>query len=257
MAGEQEEVVRYSISGGMKFAKHISQLINEIKANQEAEWNALGGEVELEYLNQDGYTLNSIDITHVEDFAEFDKFARENGIQFAITDDHKNPEIEHLWFKASNQNAINQFLQDVFDYDNDIDIDTDKIITPEDLIKQKKEEQEYSTEVKYKLHEQDYEKHEYRIQSFQTFDDMKIHLSENYDSLLSDSNLDIQSFNEIHSIKQLEKVLSKLDSPKINLKLERKPLLEKFAEKVKEVNTKAQEKTINKIKNKIPELDGR
>lgn len=259
MAGEQEEVVRYSVSAGMKFAKHIMQLIKDIEQDRYDKWEAMGGEVDYEYLNQDGYALNKIDITHLEDFDQFDKFAKENGVQFAITEDYKNPDIEHLWFKAKDQETLKTFMQEIFDYGDEInkEIDPEKIIDPEELIKQKHEEQEYIEEVKYKLREQDYENHEYRMQSFQSFDEMKAHLVENYDDLLRGSETEVPSFNDVHSTKQLENVLNKMDQSKITLKLERKPLLQEFAEKSKELTANMKNIAKDKIKHKVPEKDGR
>lgn len=259
MAGEQEEVVRYSISAGMKFAKHIFQIIDDIREQKIENFNNEGGEVDYDYLNFDGYTLNEIDITHLEDFDLFEQFAKENGIQFAITEDSLNPEIEHLWFKASNQSAINTFMQQVFDYGDEVEkeINPEDFIDPEELIKRKKEEQEFTQEVKYKLHVQNHETHEYIVDRFESFDEMKDYLVKNYDHLLVNSNLDIKSFSDIHSVKELEKVLEKIDKSKVNIKLDRKPLLEKFAEKSEEFTKNLKDKVRDKIKHKVPEKDGR
>lgn len=266
MAGEQEAandiILRFALRGGIKFSKHILQLTGNMRKKTKHKIkdhiDSRGGEIKFKKLNKEGHSVSNIDISHVEDFKVFDKFAKKHGIKYSITQDDFNPETEYLWFKAANQEAINTFLKEVIDYDTEVrkDIDPNKIVDTEELIRQKIDSQNANEKTNYKLHEQKFESHEFIVSHFESFDDLKNHLSKNYDHLLIDP--DVKSFNDVHSITDLEKLLEKVDQSKVKLKLERKPLLEKFKDKEKIVEKQSKEKPKNisrdTIKDKVPDI---
>lgn len=227
MAGEQELVndyiLRLAVKGGLQFARNLVQVYLNSRESMEDFIDDEGGLVEYEDLISDHSQLQQLDLSHIKDWDKFEELAIKHKVQFAITSDPNNPEKEYFWFRARDQGQIQAFLQE-FLIDAELDLEnepSDNVVDPEDLIKKKKESTKESETAKYRLTEQSFEGNFYEIHHFDNFEDLKAFLSERYDSKLEKLSVDVDTFKDVASIKDLEEIVSKLDESEVKLTVER------------------------------------
>ena len=241
MPGEQEQAneyfLRLAVKGGLKFTRSLQQVLHHSKDSIKNKLDERGGEKKYKVLKKSKEPLKHIDISHVKDWDRFDDLAKQHKIQYAITEDPNNPEKEFFWFKARNEDEINTFLAAVLEFSQELDqeleqgLSEDILETPEELIRKKKQSQETKEDTKYKFHEQSFEDHEYKVNDFTNFDDLKAYVADTYDHKLQDLDISINSFNEVNSIKELEDAVSKLDKNEVRVWIERDPILKDMSEK--------------------------